>query len=1013
MEARARVSLTVSSKHALKVLAIMSLLVGLLVPSTLRWATPDSTPTSLRSLDFGKLPLSFEPNVGQADSAVRYLAHTAGGTLFFTPSNVALVFHQAATSPEKLSFSSSPPAQEATSPPTNLRILFSGANPNLTIEDGTSLPGKVSYLLSDDPSRWHTGISTYAGITYKELYPGIDLRYEGTSGSLKGTYNVAPGADPSRIRWRYDGAEKVAVEGAGNLQVTSAGAALVEQAPVAWQEVGDKRLPVNAKYAIASDGSIGFLLGSYDKSRPLTIDPTLTYSTYLGGSSAENSLSIAVDSAGNAYLTGETSSANFPTHNPYQSNPSGISDAYITKLAPDGLTLVYSTYLGGNNRDLGVGIAVDPTGNAYVGGFTSSTNFPLQNPIQALYGGDALDAFVAKLNPAGSALVYSTYLGGNDYDQIFDVALDSGGSAYVFGETASSNFPIQNPYQSTLSGTSDAFLSKLNPAGSALTYSTYLGGGGIEQGFGVAVDVAGSAHVSGYTLSNNFPVFEAYQPAYSGQGDAFLTKFSTNGSALIFSTYLGGTNYDASYDVAIDSLDNPYVYGFTLSTNFPTQIPYQSTNHGAHDAFVTKFNSRGSGLIYSTYLGGSGDEPPNVSEITVDVAGYAYVTGATASINFPVARPIQSSNGGGLDAYVTKLAPNGLGLAYSTYLGGSNEEIGTSLATDPAGNVYVTGRTSSTNFPTANPFQPNNAGGADAFVSKISDPPTPTPTATSTNTATNTPTSTPTATNTPTATATNTATSTPTSTPTATNTPTATSTPTQTSTPTSTPCTIVFTDVPPLNTFYPYIRCLACRQIVTGYPCGGEGEPCDGQNNPYFRPYNEIIRGQIAKIVSNAAGFYGDPGPQRFEDVPTSHPFFQWIQRLANLGHMSGYPCGSAPEEPCVPPANRPYFRSSARTTRGQLSKIVSNAAGITGTPTGLFYTDVPEDNPFYLWIMRLTDLGVISGYPCGGESEPCDDENRPYFRPFANVTRGQASKIVANTFFPGCETPARSNRLP
>ncbi len=231
--------------------------------------------------------------------------------------------------------------------------------------------------------------------------------------------------------------------------------------------------------------------------------------------------------------------------------------------------------------------------------------------------------------------------------------------------------------------------------------------------------------------------------------------------------------------------------------------------------------------------------------------------------------------------------------------------------------------------------------------------------------------------------------------------------PTSTSTSiTPTPCTLVFTDVPPTGTFYSFIRCLACRGIIAGYPCGGEGEPCDGRGNPYFRPNNDITRGQIAKIVSNAAGFIEDPGPQLYEDVGTTNPFYTWINRLSNRGHMGGYSCGTIPEEPCVPPDNRPYFRPFNNATRGQLAKIVSNAAGVGGEPTNYFYTDVPLDHPFYPWVMRLTNLGVMSGYPCGGEGEPCDDANRPYFRPFANVTRGQASKIVANTFYPDCQTP-------
>jgi streptogramin lyase len=308
-----------------------------------------------------------------------------------------------------------------------------------------------------------------------------------------------------------------------------------------------------------------------------------------------------------------------------------------------------------------------------------------------------------------------------------------------------------------------------------------------------------------------------------------------------------------------------------------------------------------------------------------------------------------------------------------------------------------------------------------------------TPTGTATSSATGTPTTAPpTNTPTPTITATTTGTSIPptstavlpSTTPTtqASNTPVRatdtpiveTNTPTGTAiaaTPSPTACTLRFADVQPSSTFYTYVRCLSCRGVISGYPCGGEGEPCEEQNSPYFRPNNDITRGQIAKIVSNAAGFDEDPGAQIFEDVPESSTFYAWINRLSRRGYMGGYPCGTLPEEPCILPDERPYFRPGANATRGQLAKIVANAANLGGAPTGTFYADVLEDNPFYVWIMRLTELGAMGGYDCGGEGEPCDPDNRPYFRPYNNVTRGQASKIVANTFFPGCQTPERGRQ--
>jgi hypothetical protein len=271
---------------------------------------------------------------------------------------------------------------------------------------------------------------------------------------------------------------------------------------------------------------------------------------------------------------------------------------------------------------------------------------------------------------------------------------------------------------------------------------------------------------------------------------------------------------------------------------------------------------------------------------------------------------------------------------------------------------------------------------------------TPTTTVVPSSTSTSTATVIPTLTNTQTSVPTGTTAASVTSVRTSTSTPISTGTATSMASPTSSPCPITFSDVDPDNTFYSFIRCLACRGIFSGY------------NDGTFRPFNDIIRGQIAKVVSNAAGFDEDPGPQIYEDVPPDNTFYQWINRLSLRGHMGGYPCGNVDAEPCIGPDNRPYFRPFSNATRGQLAKIVANAAGLTATPTGQFFTDVQEDHPFYTWIMRLAEAGVMGGYDCGGPGEPCDIENRPYFRPFNNVTRGQASKIVANTFFPNCETP-------
>jgi hypothetical protein len=367
----------------------------------------------------------------------------------------------------------------------------------------------------------------------------------------------------------------------------------------------------------------------------------------------------------------------------------------------------------------------------------------------------------------------------------------------------------------------------------------------------------------------------------------------------------------------------------------------------------------------------------------VDSQDNAYVIGFTQSNNYPTQNAIQPNNAGGEDVLLTKLNTNGSTLLYSTYLGGSSNDYGNEVVLDGQGRAYISGYTSSLNFPTVAPYQPNNAGDADGFVAVIYDSnitPTPLP-------------------------PTNTPTSTPTQTPTETPTETPTSTPTGTATSTPTVCPIEFEDVPPGSTFYSFIRCLACDGIIAGYPCGGPGEPCiPPGNRPYFRPASNITRSQLAKIVSESAGFSDPVAAQTFEDVPKGSTFWLWIERLVLHEVMAGYPCGG-PGEPCVPPDHRPYFRPNSTATRGQVTKIVSNSAGFDDDPIGQTFEDVPPGSTFYTFTQRLTLRLIMQGYPCGNP-EPCvPPENRPYFRPYSNVTRGQTSKIIINTFFPACNS--------
>jgi hypothetical protein len=677
---------------------------------------------------YGRLPLTFEPNVGQADPRARYVARGAGYALFLT--------RQAAV----LSLAAGSRAKAGTERAANLSIRFVGSNPRPTVSGRGALPGRINYMIGSDRSHWHTGIPTFSRVGYSNLWPGVGASFYGNQGRLEYDLTVAPGADPGRIGLSFGGASSVRVQRDGALRIVLPGGVVRQLRPQAYQVVGGVRHPVASRYVIGGGGRVGVKVGPYDRRIALVVDPVLTYSTYLGGSGDDAGNGIAVDLSGNAYITGSTTSTNFPTasstSSPFQGANGGGQDAFVTKLTANGSGLVYSTYLGGSGADSGSAVAFDLGGNAYITGSTSSTNFPTASstsPFQGSNGGGT-DAFVTKLNPNGDGLVYSTYLGGLMSDQGNAIAVDFTGAAYVAGQTKSANFPTANPIQAAFGGTKNAFVTKVNPGGSGLVYSTYLGGAGTDAGSGIAVDSSGNAYVTGTTSSTNFPTASStsspFQGANAGGSDAFVTKLNPSGSGLVYSTYLGGANADAGSAIAVDGSGNAYVTGFTKSLNFPasssTGSPFQSSNGGLLDAFVTKLNPTGSGLVYSTYLGGSGSDSGN--GIAVDHFGNAYVAGTTNSPNFPTAgSPVQGSNAGAQDAFVTKLSPDGSGLLYSTYLGGSGLDQGFAIALDFFGGIYVTGVTTSSNFPTASstasPFQGANGGGFDAFVAKISGPP--------------------------------------------------------------------------------------------------------------------------------------------------------------------------------------------------------------------------------------------------------------------------------------------------
>ena len=696
-----------------------------------------------RILDgYGKLPLSFEANQGQTDPQVRFLSRGAGYSLFLTSTEAVLALTEGPQQKPAARAARAPGSAGAEGPALHaarasishdnktavLRMKLVGANAKAEVIGQDELPGKSNYFIGNDPKKWHTNVRQFAKVRYEGVYPGIDLVYYGNQRKLEYDFVLQPGANPQAIRLGIEGARRLRLE-QGDLVLTNDVGDVHLRSPHIYQEANGVRQEVRGRYVITSRNEVGFRVAAYDRRRALVIDPVLAYSTYLGGSGSEGggglSGGIAVDSAGNAYVTGRTSSTDFPTVNPIQSTNHGAVDAFVTKFNADGSALVYSTYLGGSGDDIGTAITVDSTGNAYVTGITSSTDFPTTpGAFQPTCAGSCGSAFVTEINSSGSALVYSSYLGGSGGANAAGIAVDGSGNAYVAGY-AFEDFPTTpGAFQRTYGGNGDAFASEVNPTGTALVYSTYLGGSNTDFGDGIAVDSSGNAYVTGLTESTDFPTASAIQPTFNGGNmDAFVTKLNADGSALIYSTYLGGSGDDVGFGVAVDAAGNAYIAGRTYSTDFPTANAFQPTNHGAPDAFVTKINAAGSAFVYSTYLGGSSYD--EAYRIAIDGSGNAYITGDTYSSDFPLASAVQSAKSG-LDApFVTKLDAAGNGLVYSTYLGGKRTkkiiiEQGYGIAADAAGSAYVTGFAISKKFPiTPLAFQLSLKGPADVFVAKI------------------------------------------------------------------------------------------------------------------------------------------------------------------------------------------------------------------------------------------------------------------------------------------------------
>ncbi|MBI3427118.1 MAG: SBBP repeat-containing protein [Acidobacteria bacterium] len=670
----------------------------------------------------GKLPLSFEENRGQMAAEVRFFARGQGYGVYLTGQEAVLHL----------------PSDNG-SCNAQARLRWLNAQPS-TPEPLDALPGKSNYFIGNDPRQWRTDVPTFERVRYRQLYPGIDLIFYGRQRALEYDFVLAPQADAAQINLAFSGADKLELNEQGDLLVHTSAAVVRQHRPVAYQQTAQGRVNVAAEFVL-NDDQLSFRLGAYDHSLPVVLDPLVLYSSYLGGDNRDSAYGIAVDHEGSIFLTGQTYSPNFPVKAPVDTQLDGTNDAFVLKLDASGSRLLFSTFIGGRgSNDRGWAIAVDAAGNVYFCGETNSLNFPTANAVQSITRGNG-DAFAVKLNIAGNVLLYSTYLGGSLSDAAYAIALDRFDNAYITGRTDSANFPTKNALQANLRGTRDAFILRLDPDG-VLIASTYFGGppatlGGrdAEAGYGIAVDSQQNVYVTGYTSSPQFTVANPVQVNFGGIEDAFIAKLNLPAAQLIYSTYLGGQDADVGRGIAVDAFGNAYVTGVTLSTDFPRRNALQPNPGGAADAFVAKLNAKGAALVYSTTLGGSGDEnteqitdPEPVGSIAVDALGYVYLTGKTESSNFPLARALQPQKNGDNDAFITKLDPAGSTLIYSTYFGtsfvGNNglEERGSGLAID-GGNVYVTGQMLGSDLFTLAPFQNKYGGGlSDAFITKISTP---------------------------------------------------------------------------------------------------------------------------------------------------------------------------------------------------------------------------------------------------------------------------------------------------
>ncbi|HOP06045.1 MAG TPA: SBBP repeat-containing protein [candidate division Zixibacteria bacterium] len=658
------------------------------------------------------LPLTFTPNVGQWDSQVLFQADAGPVTIWITRTGITYQMTRRSVA----ATSGSPRGGQYEQ--LLLRVTLPGAREEFVAVGEESIERHTNFLIGNDPRGWWTDLPGYRAVCLSQVYPGIDLRFYGRGdGLLEYDFIVAPGADPGLIRINYDGAESMTVNEAGELVIGTPWNRVIEKCPQIFQASSDGRSSVTGAYRLVDRFCFGFEIGDYDPTRPLVIDPTLAYSTYLGGGGSDIIEDMVVDATSSVYVTGYTSSRNFPLQTPYQTTFAGI-DAFVSKLSFAGDALVFSTYLGGMWDDYGRGIAVGSNGRIYVTGETESSNFPIMNAADPTLAGEKFDAFVTVLNASGNSLVFSTFLGGAMDDYGRDIAVSPAGTVYVTGETKSTDFPTLNPFQAALASSNkpDAFVTMYSATG-VVSGSTYLGGAGDDYGQAIAWADTGGVGIAGKTNSANFPLQNPLQSTLQGATDIFFARFNAAGNGLVYSSYLGGSANELLGGLVFGSGGAATLTGSTESADFPIVAELQTDQTG-WDAFISRVTPDGSALQFSTYLGGVSADYGQA--VALDAAtGTIYLTGETFSNNFPTVDPYQSGLNGTSDVFVAGISADGSTLNLSSYLGGSTGlDYGTSVGF--SGSLFVAGYTYSTDFPMQAAFQDSHRGGnTDGYIARM------------------------------------------------------------------------------------------------------------------------------------------------------------------------------------------------------------------------------------------------------------------------------------------------------